>query len=91
MFATGDDRQCHRVQIVNAENCERELEQFLSRLAYVSGTPVIIVDPDIARVIIDESQDCDKYCFFRLLAPCVCIQLEVFVCLILVTLHAGLI
>ena len=83
MFATGDDRQCHRVQIVNDDNCECELEQFFSRLAYVSGTPVVIVDPDTARVIIDDSQDCGKYCFFRLLAPCVCIQLEVFVCLIL--------
>ena len=91
MFATGDDRQCHRVQIVNDDICERELEQFLSRLAHVSGTPVIIVDPDSARVIIDESRGCGKYCFFRLLSPCVCIQLEVFVCLILVALHAGLI
>ena len=65
MFNTGDDRQCHRVQIVNDDNCERELEQFFSRLAYVSGTPVIIVDPDTARVIIDDSQDCGKYCFFQ--------------------------
>ena len=91
MFATGDDRQCHRVQIVNDDNCERDPELFFSRLAYVSGTPVIIVDPDTARVIIGESQGCGKYCFFRLLSPCICIQLEVFVCLILVTLHAGLI
>ena len=64
MFATGDDRQCHRVQIVNDDNCERELEQFFSRLALVSGTPVIIVDPDIAQVIIDDSQNCGKYYFF---------------------------
>ena len=63
MFATGDDRQCHSVQIVNDDNCERELEQFFSRLAYVSGTPVIIVDPDIAQVIIDDSQNCCKYYF----------------------------
>ena len=82
MFVTGDDRQCHRVQIVNDDDCERpELEQFFSRLAYVSGTPVIIVDPDTARVIIDDSRDCGKYCFIRILLPCVCIQLEVFVCL----------
>ena len=58
MFATGDDRQCHRVQIINDDICEHELEQFFSRLAYVSGTPVVIVDPDTARVIIIDDVRC---------------------------------
>ena len=60
MFDAGDDRHCHSVQIVNDYICER-LEQFLSHLAYVSGTPVIVVDPDSAHVIIDDTYDCRKY------------------------------
>ena len=63
IFTTGDDRQCHRVRIVNNDICEDELEQFLSNLALVSGVPRITVDPASARVIIDDTDDCGKYCF----------------------------
>ena len=62
-FATGDARQCHRVQIVNNDICETELEQFLSNLVFVSGVQRITVDPASARVIIDDTDDCGKYCF----------------------------
>ena len=61
MFARGDTRQCHLVQILNDDICERPLvEDFFSDLALVSGTPVIVVDPERAQVLIDDSEDCRK-------------------------------
>ena len=58
-FATGDDRQCHSVRIVNNDICE-DTEHFFSNLTLVSGIPRITVDPDGAKVIIDDTDDCGK-------------------------------
>ena len=61
VFERGDTRQCHMVQILNDDVCERpSAEDFFSFLALVSGTPVIIVRPDRALVLIDDSEDCRK-------------------------------
>ena len=57
-FNTGNDRQCHDVEIVDDELCEEPSEQFFSNLALESGAPVT-VDPPTARVIIfDNLGDC---------------------------------
>ena len=56
-FNTGDDRQCHDVEIVNDDIYENELEQFVSNLALVSGAPAT-VDPESAQVIINDNDDC---------------------------------
>ena len=61
MFERGDTRQCHMVQILNDDVCERpSAKDFFSDLALVSGTPVIIVNPARALVLIDDSEDCRK-------------------------------
>ena len=52
-FNTGDDRQCHDVDIVDDELCEEPSEQFFSNLTLESGAPVT-VDPSRAQVIIFE-------------------------------------
>lgn len=57
VFSTGDDRQCHRVRIVDDEFCDPE--QFFSNLALVPGAPVIIIDPASAQIFIQDS-DCGK-------------------------------
>ena len=60
-FDTGDDKQCHSIQIVSNEICEEpELEHFFSNLTLVSGIPLITVDPDSAKVIINDTNDCSK-------------------------------
>ena len=56
-FNTGDNRQCHDVEIVNDAIYESKLEQFFSNLALVSGAPVT-VDPESAQVIINDDDDC---------------------------------
>ena len=59
MFTTGQSRQCHSVRIVDNEICE-DMEHFFSNLTLVSGIPRITVDPDGAKVIIDDTDDCGK-------------------------------
>ena len=64
VFEVGDNAQCHIVELVNDNICERpELEDFTSSLELLVGMQIIIVDPDLATVIIDDSDDCRK-CFF---------------------------
>ena len=59
MFVTGDTRQCHRVQILDDAVCELpEQEFFFSRLTLNSGRQVIVVQPEEARIIIDDTADC---------------------------------
>ena len=61
VFAAGEDRVCHEVTILNDDICERPLlEHFFSTLSLVTGKQVIVVDPETARVIIDDSDDCRK-------------------------------
>ena len=57
-FTAGDVRQCYRVQIVDDNFCDPEL--FFSNLELLSGTPVIIVSPERAVVVIQDS-DCGKH------------------------------
>ena len=57
MFTIGDVRQCYSVQIVDDDFCDPEL--FFSNLELLSGAPVIIVNPDRAQVVIQDS-DCGK-------------------------------
>ena len=65
VFAVGDTRMCHDVQIVNDGICERpEIEQFFSNLELVSGLPIIDVDPPTAAVLIDDSVDCGGFFFY---------------------------
>ena len=67
VFAVGDTRMCHDVQIVNDGICERpEIEQFFSNLELVSGLPIIDVDPPTAAVLIDDSVDCGRFFLLRL-------------------------
>ena len=56
-FNTGDDRQCHDVEIVDDVISESEFELFFSNLALVSGAPVT-VDPPSALVNINDNDDC---------------------------------
>ena len=46
------------MQIVDDNFCDPE--QFFSNLELISGAPVIIVNPDRAQIIIQDS-DCGKY------------------------------
>ena len=73
MFATGDAKQCHTVQIVD-NICENESEEFLSNLTLASGVSRIIVDPDSARVIINDTDDCGKCVSVGLLTLAVHVQ-----------------
>ena len=62
VFAVGDTRQCHEVTIIDNSICERpELEHFYSTLSLLAGNNVIIGNPQRARVIIDDSDDCRKW------------------------------
>ena len=61
VFARGESRVCHEVTILNNDICERPvLEAFFSTLSLASGQPVIVIDPERAQVIIDDSEDCRK-------------------------------
>ena len=57
-FTAGDVRGCYRVQIVDDNFCDPEL--FFSNLELLSGAPVILVRPERAVVVIQDS-DCGKH------------------------------
>ena len=56
-FDTGDTVQCHTVEINDDDLCEQLPEDFFSELTYVSGIMAIIVNPDTARVIINDDNE----------------------------------
>ena len=58
VFAPGDSEQCHQVLILEDSTCEEE-EHLFSNLTAISEN--IEVDPDIARVEIDDSLDCREF------------------------------
>ena len=62
MFNTGDNRQCHTVNIVNDDECEEPAEDFFSNLELVSGVPIITVIRPEAQVFIDDTgePECGK-------------------------------
>ena len=57
VFNIGDDRVCHNVSINDDNECEQPAESFLSQLSYVSGELPIIIDPEDARVFIDDTAE----------------------------------
>ena len=69
-FNIGDNRVCHNVTINDDELCEQPAESFLSRLSYVSGQMPITIDPEEARVFIDDENEpeCTGRCVDELYA-----------------------
>ena len=63
MFYTGEDRQCHRVQIVNDNTCDPG--DFLSNLFASASASNVTVDPDTARVVITDTDDCSEWDTYR--------------------------
>ena len=53
VFDVGDRRVCHNIMI-HDDNIYEGTESFLSRLLYVSGQTPIIIDPEEARVFIND-------------------------------------
>ena len=56
-FNIGDDRVCHNVTISDDNECEQPAESFLSRLSYINGEMPIIINPEEARVFIDDTNE----------------------------------
>ena len=56
-FNIGDDRVCHNVTISDDNECEQPAESFLSQLSYISGEMPIIINPEEARVFIDDTNE----------------------------------
>ena len=63
-FSTGSERDCHTITILQDTDCEQTPENFFANLTLTSGSPVIIIDPELTEIIIDDSNetDCGK-CF----------------------------
>ena len=66
VFAEGETRVCHRVQITRDNICEIDPEQyedFFSNLQYESGEMPIIINRTQTRVLIDDSNEpqCGKW------------------------------
>ena len=57
IFGVGGNRLCLDITILNDNNCEIQIEDFFSNLAYVSGEQPINVDPTRARVIIKDTAE----------------------------------
>ena len=56
VFASGDTRVCHTIDIINDDICEHNpYEFFFSDLTYVSGERPITIAPPTAQVVIDDS------------------------------------
>ena len=58
-FTRGSMRECHTVQLIQDDECELPVENFFANLTLLSGRPVIIIDPFITEVIIDDSSEND--------------------------------
>ena len=56
-FDTGDTEQCHTVEINDDDLCEQPPEDFFSELTYISGIMPTMVNPDTARVIINDDSE----------------------------------
>ena len=57
VFNTGDDRQCHTVNIVDDDDCEQPAEDFFSNLMFVSGQQVVTINRPQAEVVIDDDNE----------------------------------
>ena len=57
VFNIGDRRQCHTVNVVDDDDCEKPPEDFFSNLMYVSGVQTITVIRPEAQVIIDNTNE----------------------------------
>ena len=59
MFVRGSMGVCHSVPILQDDECEPTPETFSANLAYVSGIPIITINPASTEVFIDEPE-CGK-------------------------------
>ena len=62
-FNTGVRLRCHTVQINDDDLCEQPAGDVFLQLSYVLGLMPITVNPDMARVIIndDDESECGEY------------------------------
>ena len=70
VFASGETRVCHTIEIINDDICEHNPNEFFfSDLAYVSGMQPITIAPPTARVVIDDSGEpeckCNECCAYQ--------------------------
>ena len=72
-FVAGSERVCHNVIILQDTECELFPENFFASLTLMKGNPVIIINPNITEVIIDDSNenDCGKFKTSQWLSPLV--------------------
>ena len=56
VFPQGSTRVCHTIMIIDDNICESD-KDFFSDLSPVSGMLPITIDPETARVIIDDSNE----------------------------------
>ena len=72
-FVAGSERVCHNVIILQDTECEPFPESFFASLTLMKGNPVIIINPNITEVIIDDSNenDCGKFKTSQWLSPLV--------------------
>ena len=62
IFGVGDHRVCHNVQIFNDSLCELSpTEYFFSSLEHERGEMPVFLNPDRARIIINDASECGKY------------------------------
>ena len=63
VFARGDMRQCHRVEISQDGECEPDPESFFLNMALVDGFDVT-TDPARTQVLIDDAlePECGEKC-----------------------------
>ena len=55
VFNVGDTFVCHTLLIIDDDDCELYSENFFSELVYVSGKRPIMIMPETAEVIIDDT------------------------------------
>ena len=62
-FSSGSERECHSIAILQDTECEQISENFFANLTLMMGSPVIIINPQLTEIIIDDSNetDCGKF------------------------------
>ena len=62
IFGVGNHRVCHNIQTLNDSLCELSpTEYFFSYLEHESGEMPVFLNPDHARIIINDASECGKY------------------------------
>ena len=57
MFAMGESRVCHDVEVIDDDECETPYEDFFSNLEYDSGDMPIIITRDRTQVKINDTAE----------------------------------